>query len=335
MTYARPTILAALAFAVCAAQSHAQIQTTQTSDTAALAAALNPTGLTITSVVIRNGVPGQFGTYTRFSAPPVTIRDGVVLSSGNVAAMGPLPEVLDPTYDPASPPPAVNSQMNPEIDGGTQEFNDFGILNGNIENFQASFDVAALEVHFTLAEDSQVRFDFLFGSVEYPIWTSSYTDAFLVFLDGTDPSSQIALDRNAHPVQVGASFAGLTVTNDVNTAFAAPHGLIHHLTTTTARLDAGSHTLIFEVGDVNDHILDSAVFLANLRTGTGTPGTDPSDDCRADYDSNGTVNVQDIFGFLAGWFDGELDADFNGDGVISVQDIFGFLAAWFAPCPTP
>jgi hypothetical protein len=79
-------------------------------------------------------------------------------------------------------------------------------------------------------------------------------------------------------VQVGSSFAGLETTGDRNSAFSNPHGLIHHLTTTSAVLDAGHHFLIFEVGDVNDHILDSAVFIANLRAEAGPPGTHETED---------------------------------------------------------
>ncbi len=316
-----------------AAPALGQFATVPTMDPLALKTALNPTGLTITSVVIRNGVDGQFGTYNHFTTLPVTIRDGVVLSSGNVTSIGPLLEVLDPAYDPASPPPAVNSQMNPDIDGGTPEFNDYGTTGTHIENFTASFDVAALEVHFTLSQPSQIQFDFVFGSVEFPVYTSSYTDAFVVFLDGLTPDRQIAFDAAGSAVQVGATFASRTTTADVNTAFANPHGLIDHLTTTSATLSAGPHTIIFEVGDVNDHILDSAVFISNLRSGAGTVGTNPSDDCRADFDGNGTVAITDIFEFLNAWFEGESDADFNGSHALEVADIFSFMNSWFAGCP--
>lgn len=262
-----------------AAQSHAAVVTVPTMDTSALAAALHPVGLTITSVSIRNGQPGQFGTFSNFEIPPVTIRPGIVLSSGDVTSLGPLAAASDPAYDPASPPPEVNSQMTPEPDsGGTPEFDEYGSTGARIENFSASYDVAALRVDFTLATDIQVKFDFIFATVEYPVYTSSYTDAFLVFLDGTQVTDQITYDASGNPVQVGRSFAGLETIADQNTAFSSPHGLIHHLTTTTAVLSAGHHHLIFEVGDVNDHILDSAVFIANLRAEAGTEGTDPSDD---------------------------------------------------------
>lgn len=314
------------------APAGASVTTVPTMDPAALAASLRPTGLTIDSVVIRNGLPGQFGTYSNFDKPPVTIHDGIVLSSGDVTNLGPFPEAADPEYDPAGPPAVVNNQMNFEVSGGTPEFNAYGVSEGNIESFVESFDVAALEVHFSLDAPAQVKFDFIFGSVEYPAWVSQFTDAFLVFLDGETPADQIAYDAAGNAVQVGSSFAGLTTTDDRNSAFSAPHGLIHHLTTTTTLLEDGEHTLIFEVGDVNDQILDSAVFIANLRTGAGDPGTEPSDDCRGDYNESGAVSVQDIFDFLADYFRGESDADFNGSGVISVQDIFDFLAAYFTPC---
>jgi hypothetical protein len=328
----RCAMAAAVLVGAAGGAANGQITTVPTMDPTALGAALNASGLTITSVSIRNGQTGQFGTYSHFTALPVTIRDGVVLSSGNVTSIGPLVEVLDPAYDPWSPPGAVNSWMDIEHDGNTSEFDDYGLVPGHIENFQGSFDVAALDVRFTLSQPSQIQFDFVFGSVEFPKYTSSFTDAFVVFLDGTTPDDQIAFDLGDAAVQVGESFSARTTTADTNTAFAAPHGLINHLTTTSAVLPAGSHRLIFEVGDVNDHALDSAVFIANLRAGAGTIGTEPSDDCRADFNDNGTLEVQDIFDFLNEWFDGERDADFNSNRVLEVADVFAFLNAWFAGC---
>ena len=55
--------------------------------------------------------------------------------------------------------------------------------------------------------------------------------------------------------------------------------------------------------------------------------------CNADINNSGTLEVQDIFDFLALWFAGDCRADFNGTGGISVSDIFDFLTAWFAGCP--
>jgi hypothetical protein len=61
--------------------------------------------------------------------------------------------------------------------------------------------------------------------------------------------------------------------------------------------------------------------------------------CRADFNGDGVVAVQDIFSFLAAWFAQNgltgpgHTADFNNDSIVNVTDIFAFLAAWFAGCP--
>jgi len=226
-------------------------------------------GMTITSVTLLNGAAGQYGTYTNYTAEPITIGDGVVLSTGNVSFLGP---PADPSLD--SPQPSFDMQS-----AGTAEFDAYGP--GKIENFQSSNDVAVLQVAFSLDDTYQIQFDFVFGSVEYPFYTGSFTDSFLVFLNGTDPVNQITYDQNGNPVQVGSSFSGLVSVADQNTAFANPHGVLG-LTTTSAELDAGNYTLTFEIGDVNDHILDSAVFISNLRTGVGQEGTELTDP--EDYD---------------------------------------------------
>ncbi len=311
----------------------ASVVTTPTQDSATLAAALHPTGLVIDSVTIHNGVPGQFGTYSDFSLPPVTIQDGVVLSSGNVAELGPIPEATQPWYDPSSPPSQVNSQMFLGTDtGGTPEFDTFGFDRGNIENFWGSYDVASIRVEFTLDSPSQIKFDFLFGSVEFPYWTGQFTDAFIVFLDGTDPADQICFDATGSAVQVGSSFSGWETTADQNSAFSNPHGMLHHLTTTSAVLSAGTHVLIFEVGDVNDQILDSAVFISNLRTGVGNEGTDPTEDCPADLNSDDTVDGADLGILLGNWGKDE-DGDLNNDGTVDGADLGALLGQW-GDCPS-
>ena len=331
------TVLATALLAV-AGGARGAITTVPTMDPAALMDALNPKGLTVDSVVIRNGVEGQFGTYGNFVEPPVSIRHGVVLSSGDVAALGPLAEAQLPGYDPAGPPFQVNSAMNP-LGGGTPEFDAYGDRSHNIEHFDASYDVAALEVHFTLAEPGQVQFDLIFGSVEFPFWTGRYTDAFLVFLDGTDTGDQITFDASGDAVQVGSSFEGLETTGDVNTAFSAPHGLIHHLTTTSPVLSAGAHVLIFEVGDVNDQILDSAAFIANLRVGTGGEGTEPSDDdpsaCPGDLNGDGDVNTSDLVRLLDHFGlprDSHSDGDIVDDGQVNTADLTALLARYGEHC---
>ncbi|MEI7908951.1 MAG: VPDSG-CTERM sorting domain-containing protein [Verrucomicrobiota bacterium] len=241
------------------------IQTTASAD---LSAALGGGGgLAITSATVVNGASGQFGTYSGFTSPPVTIGDGVVMSTGQVA------QVI-PTYNNG----AQGTFTTPSTDmgvGGTTEFNAYGP--GHISNFISSNDVAALQVSFSLAAASQIGFSFIFGSAEFPQYTSNFTDAFLVFLDGKAVANQIVFDPSNNAVQVGNTFSSALTKGDTNTAFANPHGLLELTTFTASALTAGNHTLWFEVADVNDHILDSGVFITNLHAGSGTPGTNVPD----------------------------------------------------------
>jgi hypothetical protein len=236
---------------------------TQTTNGTVLGAALGGGGLTIDSVIITNGAPKQFGTYTGFTSGLVTMGDGIVLSTG---------KVVQTTA--ASNNGVLGTATTPSTDtgaDGTAAFNAYGP--GHIANFTESNDVAALNVNFTLGAASQVGFDFIFGSVEFPEYTSNYTDAFLAFLDGTDVGNQIVFDANGNAVQVGNTFASALRTDDTNTAFAYPHGLVKLETYTQGVLSAGSHSISFQIGDVNDRRLDSAVFISNFRTGDETGGT--------------------------------------------------------------
>jgi hypothetical protein len=257
--------LAMLVLAASAAMlARADIIVTQTTNGASLGAALGGGGgLTINSVTLTNGAASQFGTYTNFTSLPVTIGNGVVMSTGQVV------QVL-PSFNNG----LQGSSTTPSTDtgtSGTAEFDAYGP--GHITNFSSSNDVAATLVSFTLSSASQVGFDFIFGSVEYPQFTSSYTDAFLAFLDGTAPANQIVFDASNNAVQVGGTFASALTTADTNTAFSSPHGLMKLQTFTVGQLSAGNHSILFEVGDVNDHILDSAVFISDLHAGSGQGGT--------------------------------------------------------------
>ncbi len=239
----------------------------QTTSSAVLSTSLGGGGgLSITSANVINGADSQFGSYSGFASFPVTIGDGIVMSTGQALQVTPMSNNgLQAAYT----TPSTNTGV-----GGTTEFNAYGP--GHITNFSNSNDVAALQVCFTLAAASQIGFQFIFGSVEFPEYTSNFTDAFVAFLDGTSTIDQIVFDSSNNAVQVGNTFASALTTDDTNTAFADPHGLLALTTFTATNLSAGAHTLIFELADVNDHILDSGIFISNLHAGSGNPGTNPS-----------------------------------------------------------
>ncbi|HMN42273.1 MAG TPA: GC-type dockerin domain-anchored protein [Phycisphaerales bacterium] len=111
-----------------------------------------------------------------------------------------------------------------------------------------------------------------------------------------------------------------------------------------AVLFEGTNRIAFRYGSVNLDVVptiitvgsDSTVIatldqstLGTCTTLTLTPSTNPC--CRADFNGDGSIAVQDIFDFLNAWFAGDLRADFNGGG-LAVQDIFDYLNAWFAGC---
>lgn len=257
-----PAFVVALGLNLGIGQAHAAFDVQATTDTNLLAAALVSSGLTINSVDIINGVGGQFGTYSGLSGTTISMPNGVVLSTGRVADI----------------PNTGGLTISSELGGwGTTEFDTYAA--GHIVNFSSSHDVASLKISFNLATASAISFKFAFGSVEYPDYVNDYTDGFLVFLDGTSDANQIVFDSNNVPVQVGNSFASLLTTADTNTNFGATHGLLGPLTTSTGLLAAGAHTIIFELGDVNDEKLDSAIFLADFglsSTSTTGPVTAPS-----------------------------------------------------------
>ena len=103
---------------------------------------------------------------------------------------------------------------------------------------------------------------------------------------------------------------------------------------------AGANAAVLVIAGVS--AADAGAYDCSMDNGCGgilsaaatlTVNPPPPPPCPADFNGDGTVNIPDIFEFLAAWFSGDPRADFNGVGGISVQDIFDFLAAWFAGCP--
>lgn len=57
------------------------------------------------------------------------------------------------------------------------------------------------------------------------------------------------------------------------------------------------------------------------------------DCCRADFNADHVVTVQDIFDFLAAWFASAPAADMDLNGTIDILDVFSFLNTWFSYNP--
>jgi PEP-CTERM motif len=241
--------------------SASALSVTQTTDSSSLSTALSGgNGLTAISVSINSGNSNQFGTFTGFNSPSFSFQNGIVISTG-------FAEQTTSDYHSSDGSPSSNMGY-----GSTPEFTDYAT--GRISNFHNAYDVASLKFDFSLASESSIVFKWAFGSVEYPVYTSNFTDSFFAFLDGTSAANQIVFDANNNPVQVGNSFASEVITNDTQTAFSSPHGILS-LTTQSGTLSAGNHSMIFEIGDVNDHVFDSAVFISGI-SATNSSGGGPS-----------------------------------------------------------
>jgi hypothetical protein len=91
--------------------------------------------------------------------------------------------------------------------------------------------------------------------------------------------------------------------------------------------------------DANVAPVSGNVTLGLFRTGTPSeviatasiPGTPPPPECACDYNDSNTLDSQDFFDFLAGFFASDPAADFNNSGTVDSQDFFDFLACFFTP----
>lgn len=166
----------------------AQLSITTTNDTSALINAFlggdpDPR-ITITDVQVEGDQRG-FGTYT---SGPLGIGDGIILASG-----------------------AVTNALPPNNSGSTTtDFNLPGCdeCDSLIPGYE-SYDATILTITFDVGNIDGIRFDFIFGSEEYPEWVgSAFNDVYGAFLNGT----QISFDENGNPITInGPWFSGSNV----------------------------------------------------------------------------------------------------------------------------
>jgi hypothetical protein len=77
--------------------------------------------------------------------------------------------------------------------------------------------------------------------------------------------------------------------------------------------------------------LNGSVFVPGWRHGF-TTYVIAGGGCVADFNGDGTANVQDFLAYLQAFSAGEDRADINDDGVINVQDFLSYLQAFAAGC---
>lgn len=137
----------------------------------------------------------------------------------------------------------------------------------------ASFDASILEFEFTVTQPpeattdpskklTQVTFDILFGSEEYPEYVGQFVDIAAVYVDDVN----YAFFENGKPLSVIQ--ANLTPGNfydNKDRALAIEYDGMSAPLKITGNLTAGStHKIRIAIADTKDSILDSGIFISNL-----------------------------------------------------------------------
>jgi Ca2+-binding RTX toxin-like protein len=137
----------------------------------------------------------------------------------------------------------------------------------------ASFDAAILEFEFTVTQPAdaatdprkkltQVSFDILFGSEEYPEYVGNFVDIAAVYVDDVN----YAFFENGKPLSVIKD--NLTPGNfydNTNRGLAIEYDGMSAPLKITGNLAAGTtHKIRIAIADTKDSVLDSGIFISNL-----------------------------------------------------------------------
>lgn len=147
------------------------------------------------------------------------------------------------------------------------------------QGYQDAFDPVTLKIDINVPTGANcVGFDFRFLSEEYPEFVNAgFNDAFVAQLD------QLSLSVSGQSINAPGDFAA-GAGDSISVDSAGPSGMADFFATgttydgATSRLVArtpvnpGSHSIFLTIFDAGDPILDSAVFVDNLRTSTEAPG---------------------------------------------------------------
>lgn len=259
----RSLLVPVLASALGLAAPASAITVTATQNTTALVNALlgaGGTGIIVTGVSLAGHAQDFFGepetssgTFSNASGT-YGIASGIVLSTGAVQHYGDGENsvddasgmYLDPdTFTPAQATPAQEALLDPITTVGGDSFD--------------HFDVTELVISFDMQPDQQqVRFNVVFGSEEYPEFVNDgYFDGFGMFLNGMNVAFVRSQPVNiTHPDMT--SLPGTELDGVL-----APGG--NPLLAFGGPVNPTGNTLRFIIGDREDQILDSTVYISSLR----------------------------------------------------------------------
>jgi hypothetical protein len=180
--------------------------------------------------------------------------------------------------------PTVNSTFGVLTSGDAELADDADSSGGSGTNnggqaYGEAFDPITLKLDINVPAGANcVGFDFRFLSEEYPEFVNAgFNDAFIAQLD------QLSLTVTGQSISAPGDFAA-GIGDQISVDSSGPSGMsnVFSAGTTydgaTPRLvaktpvDPGAHSVFLTIFDAGDHILDSAVFVDNLRVSTEAPG---------------------------------------------------------------
>lgn len=152
-----------------------------------------------------------------------------------------------------------------------------------------SYDATTLSFNFDVTDPTavSVSFDLVFGSEEYPEWVDAFVDCAVVIVNGVnyalfnhDPASPLSV--------ISRNLAAGYFQNNAGSILPIEYDGVSRALTIVAPIIAGqTNKITIGIADTGDHILDSGLFLSNLRASNtpgsgvvstpGTPSTDSSD----------------------------------------------------------
>jgi len=220
-----------------------------------LVGSLSGSGIVVDGASISlTGASGQSGLFTGGIISGIGIESGIMLTTGASAdAVGP------------------NSLPGTTTAHGTSGTATLDGLAG-----VATFDANILTFDFTTST-GDLFFDFIFASEEYLEFVfSSVNDVFAFFVDGVNLAT---VPGTGDPISVD------TINSTVNSSFFNDNtggafdieydGFTDVLTASITGLGAGTHTMILEIADGGDEVLDSAVFIAGGSFSDTNPASVP------------------------------------------------------------
>jgi xyloglucan-specific exo-beta-1,4-glucanase len=163
-----------------------------------------------------------------------------------------------------------------------------------------------------------------------PLWRSQDGGLTVARVASVQWATQVAFGKGDSPTQPYIYIHGLPVGAPAAAEgiYVSRDGALTWQLVTTPATNTFAKICALE-GDMR---IKNRVFAATSGRGMFVVEAGPPSTCPADYNCSGAVSVQDIFDFLAAWFDADPRTDINRAAGVTVQDLFDYVSRWFTGC---